>query len=114
VPTDAPPLPVFQALADENRLRVVNALRDGERCVCELQASLDLAQSLLSHHLKALREAGLVRDRREGRWVHYALVPEALAAASAWFGELGADASSGAAATAHSDTDAAACGPSVP
>ncbi|MDP2956420.1 MAG: metalloregulator ArsR/SmtB family transcription factor [Longimicrobiales bacterium] len=76
--TDARLLGIFQALADENRLRILEVLRDGEHCVCELQSSLALAQSLLSHHLRALREAGLVRDRREGRWVHYALIPEAL------------------------------------
>jgi ArsR family transcriptional regulator len=66
-------LKALQALADENRLRIVEALRDGERCVCELQSDLGLGQSLLSHHLRALRESGLVLDRKEGRWVHYSL-----------------------------------------
>jgi len=68
----------LQALSDENRLRIVETLREGERCVCELQADLDLGQSLLSHHLRVLRESGLVLDRREGRWVHYALSDEAV------------------------------------
>nr|NIQ55727.1 winged helix-turn-helix transcriptional regulator [Gemmatimonadota bacterium]NIR38017.1 winged helix-turn-helix transcriptional regulator [Actinomycetota bacterium]NIS32583.1 winged helix-turn-helix transcriptional regulator [Actinomycetota bacterium]NIU65809.1 winged helix-turn-helix transcriptional regulator [Actinomycetota bacterium]NIW29359.1 metalloregulator ArsR/SmtB family transcription factor [Actinomycetota bacterium] len=67
-------LRLFQALADENRLRIVTALLDGERCVCELMERLDLGQSLLSHHLRTLKEAGLVSDRRDGRWVHYSLV----------------------------------------
>lgn len=66
-------LRALQALADENRLRIVEALRDGERCVCKLQEDLGLGQSLLSHHLRALRESGLVLDRKEGRWVHYSL-----------------------------------------
>lgn len=77
-------LGVFQALADENRLRIIEVLQEGERCVCDLQASLDLGQSLLSHHLKVLREAGLVRARREGRWVHYALSDEVLTRAEEW------------------------------
>ena len=72
-------LRVLQALADENRLRIVEALREGERCVCELQASLELSQSLLSHHLGVLRQAGIVRSRRAGRWVHYALVEDGAA-----------------------------------
>ncbi len=62
-----------RALSDENRLRIVELLTGGERCVCELTMALDLGQSLLSHHLKTLKEAGLVTDRREGRWVYYTL-----------------------------------------
>ncbi len=62
-----------RALSDENRLRIVEMLTAGERCVCELTAALDLGQSLLSHHLKTLKDVGLVTDRREGRWVYYTL-----------------------------------------
>ncbi|MDT8368137.1 MAG: metalloregulator ArsR/SmtB family transcription factor [Longimicrobiales bacterium] len=80
-------LGVFRALADENRLRIIEVLREGERCVCDIQSSLDLGQSLLSHHLGVLREAGLVRARREGRWVHYALSDEVLSMAEAWLAE---------------------------
>src|SRR5215203_4114439 len=71
----------FQALSDETRLAVLEMLRDGERCVCDLQAALDAAQSRLSFHLKVLKDAGLVTDRKEGRWVHYSLNSET-------FGEL--------------------------
>lgn len=81
-------LAILQALADENRLRILDVLREGERCVCELQEPLDMGQSLLSHHLKVLREAGLVTHRREGRWVHYALAAERLAEVETWAGEL--------------------------
>ncbi len=77
-------LDLFQALADENRIRIIEVLREGERCVCDLQASLDLGQSLLSHHLRVLREAGLVHARREGRWVHYALSNEVFTVAEEW------------------------------
>jgi ArsR family transcriptional regulator len=63
----------FHALSDETRLEIVAMLSHGERCVCELQDALDAAQSRLSFHLKTLKDAGLVTDRRDGRWVYYAL-----------------------------------------
>jgi ArsR family transcriptional regulator len=69
---------LFHALSDETRLAVLAMLRDGEQCVCDLQDALDAAQSRLSFHLKVLKEAGLVTDRREGRWSYYTLVPDAL------------------------------------
>jgi ArsR family transcriptional regulator len=68
----------FHALSDETRLRIVAMLADGERCVCDLTGALDAAQSRLSFHLKTLKTAGVVRDRRAGRWVYYALNPEVL------------------------------------
>ena len=68
----------FHALSDETRLEIVGLLSHGERCVCELQDVLDAAQSRLSFHLKTLKDAGLVTDRREGRWVYYALNRDAL------------------------------------
>jgi ArsR family transcriptional regulator len=70
---------LFHALSDATRLSILEMLRGGERCVCDLQDALDAAQSRLSFHLKVLREAGLVADRREGRWSYYRIVPEALA-----------------------------------
>ena len=69
---------VFHALSDEPRLRILERLRGGERCVCELTDALDAAQSRLSFHLKALKDAGLVNDRREGRWMYYSIAPESL------------------------------------
>lgn len=68
------------ALSDETRLGILARLRNGERCVCDLQADLDAAQSRLSFHLRVLKEAGLVRDRREGRWSFYTLEPQAVEA----------------------------------
>jgi ArsR family transcriptional regulator len=67
------------ALSDETRLRILERLAGGERCVCELTAVLGAAQSRLSFHLRILKEAGLVTDRPEGRWVYYCLNPEACA-----------------------------------
>lgn len=69
---------VFHALSDETRVAIVKRLAGGERCVCDLQDLLDAAQSRLSYHLRTLKEAGLIADRRDGRWVHYSLVPGAL------------------------------------
>jgi ArsR family transcriptional regulator len=71
----------FRALGDETRLRIMESLSGGERCVGDLMDELGLGQSLVSHHLRTLREAGLVSDRREGRWVHYAVAEPALRAA---------------------------------
>jgi len=68
----------FHALSDSTRLGIVMLLTGGERCVCELTDALDAAQSRLSFHLKVLKEAGLITDRRDGRWVHYALNREAI------------------------------------
>lgn len=68
----------LKAVADEKRLRILAHLSTGERCVCDLQEALDAQQSLLSFHLKVLKDAGLVRDRRQGRWVYYSLNREAL------------------------------------
>ena len=70
---------LFHALSDETRLGVLEMLKDGERCVCELQDELDAAQSRLSFHLKVLKDAGLLVDRKEGRWVYYSIDPNAIA-----------------------------------
>lgn len=69
---------LFRALSDPRRLRILDLLRSGEQCVCDLQSALACGQSLLSFHLKTLRDAGLVALRRDGRWSHYRLVPAAL------------------------------------
>jgi DNA-binding transcriptional ArsR family regulator len=64
---------VLKALADENRLRALCALREGQLCVCQLIALLDLAPSTVSKHLSILRAARLVDSRKEGRWMYYRL-----------------------------------------
>ena len=76
------------ALSDETRVEIVRLLSDGERCVCELTDALDAAQSRLSFHLRTLKEAGVVTDRREGRWVYYALDTEAIDAIAGLVGAL--------------------------
>jgi ArsR family transcriptional regulator, arsenate/arsenite/antimonite-responsive transcriptional repressor len=69
---------LFHALSDGTRLSILQRLRFGERCVCDLTDDLDAAQSRLSFHLKVLKDAGLVTDRREGRWMYYTMNTEAL------------------------------------
>jgi ArsR family transcriptional regulator, arsenate/arsenite/antimonite-responsive transcriptional repressor len=64
---------LFHALSDPTRLSILRRLRFGERCVCDLTDALDAAQSRLSFHLKVLKDAELVIDRREGRWMYYTL-----------------------------------------
>jgi ArsR family transcriptional regulator len=78
----------FRALSDETRLEIVRLLSHGERCVCELQDALHAAQSRLSFHLKTLKNAGLVTDRRDGRWVYYALNRHALDEIAAFAGAV--------------------------
>lgn len=71
---------VFKALADPVRLRLLSLIasrQGGEICVCELTPAFDLSQPTVSHHLKLLRQAGLIDGERRGTWVYYRLLPEA-------------------------------------
>ncbi len=68
----------LKTISDSNRLKILTLLTDGERCVCEIHRPLDIPQNLTSHHLRALKEAGLVISRKEGKWVHYSLNVERL------------------------------------
>ena len=72
---------VFKALGDPVRLRLVSLIgahQGGEVCVCELSSAFSLTQPTISHHLKVLREAGIIDSQRRGTWVYYRLVPAAL------------------------------------
>jgi ArsR family transcriptional regulator len=71
------------ALADEARVEIVARLLGGEKCVCDLTDALETGQSRLSYHLKVLKDAGLVTDRREGRWSYYTLARDAFLEAEA-------------------------------
>ena len=82
----------FQALSDATRLEIIGRLAGGERCVCELTGAMDAAQSRLSFHLKVLKNAGLVSDRREGRWSYYSLNPEALESVAGFVEAIRSDA----------------------
>lgn len=82
---------LLRALAEPIRLQVVQALQNGERCVCDLTSDLDLAQSKLSFHLKVLKDAGLILARQEGRWIYYRLEPATLLSLRDWLHQLAAD-----------------------
>jgi ArsR family transcriptional regulator len=69
----------FKALADPTRIAIVNQLSAADEvCVCNLTAAFDLSQPTISHHLRILRDAGLVESMRRGTWAYYRLVPEAV------------------------------------
>jgi ArsR family transcriptional regulator, arsenate/arsenite/antimonite-responsive transcriptional repressor len=89
----------FRALGDETRLRILELLASGERSVSDLQHEIDVGQSLMSHHLRILREAGIVADRREGRWIYYGIVEPALAAVKLALYELNPIRGAGSSAT---------------
>jgi DNA-binding transcriptional ArsR family regulator len=64
---------IFQAMSDPCRLKILTLLREGELCVCEIMIALDRPQSSTSHHLSILKDAGLIKERKDGRWSHYRL-----------------------------------------
>lgn len=64
---------IFKALSEETRLRIVKLLEHGELCVCDIVAALDMVQPKVSFHLNVLKEAGFLKDRKQGRWTHYRL-----------------------------------------
>lgn len=64
---------VFKALSDENRLRILDILKTGEKCACVLLNKLDIQQSTLSHHMKILCDSGIVIGRKDGKWMHYSI-----------------------------------------
>jgi ArsR family transcriptional regulator len=68
----------FHALSDETRLEIIECLSAGEQCVCDLTDALRTGQSRLSFHLKTLKDAGILKDRREGRWIYYSLDEETI------------------------------------
>jgi ArsR family transcriptional regulator len=64
---------MFKALSDETRLRIIKLLEHGELCVCDIVAALDMVQPKVSFHLSTLKEAGFIKDKKQGRWIHYSL-----------------------------------------
>src|ERR671934_326123 len=96
----------FKALADPTRVAIVNRLAGaGEVCVCELVAAFELSQPTVSHHLRILREAGLVDATRRGTWAYYRVVPEAVGALRT---ALGSSAATGERPGRSAQTDARA------
>ena len=67
---------IFKALSDENRIRILEMLRGGEKCACKLLEELNISQPTLSHHMKILCDAGIVNGRKDGKWTHYSMCYE--------------------------------------
>jgi ArsR family transcriptional regulator len=78
----------FRALGDATRVEIRNRLSEGEQCVCDLTDLLETKQSLLSFHLKTLKEAEIVQDRRDRRWVYHSVTPAVLDALEQFIGKL--------------------------
>ncbi|GBE37809.1 MAG TPA: metalloregulator ArsR/SmtB family transcription factor [Nitrospirae bacterium] len=64
---------IFKALSEETRLRILKLLENRELCVCDITDALNMTQPNISFHLGMLKEAGLIKDRKNGRWIHYSL-----------------------------------------
>lgn len=79
---------ICRALGDENRLRIILLLAEGEKCGCRLLEKFEISQPTLSHHMKILCGCGLVEARREGKWSHYSLNSRTLAEFRRFIGSL--------------------------
>jgi len=66
-------LNIFKALSDKTRLRIIKILEHGELCVCDIVAALEMVQPKVSFHLRVLKKAGLIKDRKQGKWMYYRL-----------------------------------------
>ncbi len=64
---------ILKAISEETRLRILKLLEQGELCVCDIVAALDMVQPKVSFHLNVLKEAGFLKDRKQGRWTHYSI-----------------------------------------
>ena len=69
---------LLKLISDNSRLQLLCILQNGEHCVCQLMEHVKLSQSLISHHLKDLKDAGLVVDRKDSKWVYYSLTPKGI------------------------------------
>lgn len=67
---------VFKAFCDENRIKILELLKAGEKCACKLLEEIDITQPTMSHHMKILCDAGLVQGRKDGKWTYYSICQE--------------------------------------
>ena len=79
---------IFKAFCDENRIRILKMLRNGEKCACKLLEELNVTQPTLSHHMKILCDSGIVTGRKEGKWMHYSISEDGAKAAADLLKEL--------------------------
>ncbi|MDY2510091.1 MAG: metalloregulator ArsR/SmtB family transcription factor, partial [Ruminococcus callidus] len=64
---------IFKAFCDENRIKILQLLSDGEKCACKLLEEMQITQPTLSHHMKILCDSGIVAGRKEGKWMYYSI-----------------------------------------
>ena len=69
---------IFKAFCDENRVRILQLLQNGEKCACRLLEEMNITQPTLSHHIKILCDSGIVNARKEGKWTHYSISQEGI------------------------------------
>jgi len=69
---------IFKAFCDESRIRILQILKDDEKCACRLLEALNITQPTLSHHMKTLLDSGIVNGRKEGKWMYYSISEEGL------------------------------------
>ncbi|MGI6181713.1 MAG: ArsR/SmtB family transcription factor [Agathobaculum sp.] len=79
---------IFKAFCDENRIKIINLLRSGEKCACKLLEEINVTQPTLSHHMKILCDAEIVVGRKEGKWTHYSISAEGVAQAREYLQQL--------------------------
>ena len=79
---------MFKAFCDENRLQILSLLQSGEKCGCKLLEEMQITQPTLSHHMKILCDSGVVKGRKEGKWMHYSISEEGMDAVAETLNEL--------------------------
>lgn len=79
---------VFKAFCDENRIKILMLLADGEKCACKLLEEMNVTQPTLSHHMKILCDSGIVVGRKEGKWMHYSISSDGAETAKKYIDEL--------------------------
>ena len=79
---------MFKAFCDENRLQILEMLREGEKCACHILEEMQITQPTLSHHMKILCDAGVVVGRKEGKWMHYSISESGLEKVKKYLNEL--------------------------
>ena len=79
---------VFKAFCDENRIMILQLLQGGEKCACKLLTEMNITQPTLSHHMKILCESGIVKGRKEGKWMHYSISRDGIEKAQKYLDSL--------------------------
>ena len=79
---------MFKACCDENRIQILEMLREGEKCACHILEEMQITQPTLSHHMKILCDAGVVVGRKEGKWMHYSISESGLENVKKYLNEL--------------------------